>query len=119
MVELVKKAKRGDKESFALLVNQVKDKAYKVAFTYLKNKEDSLDAVMEASEDHTRRANLRDDLKLVYDLERLGSKIGMGQCNARDFLALKQSLVFVITFKSPFLHFTIGSSFLMSKSTSG
>jgi len=45
MVELVKKAKKGNKDSFALLVEQVKDKAYKVAFTYLKNKEDSLDAV--------------------------------------------------------------------------
>jgi DNA mismatch repair protein MutS len=31
-------------------------------------------------------------LKSVYDLERLGSKISMGQGNARDLLALKNSL---------------------------
>ena len=32
-------------------------------------------------------------LKSVYDLERLGSKISMGQGNARDLLALKTSLL--------------------------
>ena len=51
-----------------------------------------LDAVQEVSGDHTKRADLRENLKSVYDLERLGSKIGMGHCSARDFLALKQSL---------------------------
>ncbi len=51
-----------------------------------------LDAVQEVSGDHTRRTDLRENLKSVYDLERLASKIGMGHCSARDFLALKQSL---------------------------
>jgi DNA mismatch repair protein MutS len=32
-------------------------------------------------------------LKSVYDLERLGSKVSMGQGNARDLLALKNSLL--------------------------
>ncbi len=36
--------------------------------------------------------NLAAVLKSVYDLERLGSKISMGQGNARDLLALKSSL---------------------------
>ncbi len=36
--------------------------------------------------------NLAAVLKSVYDLERLGSKISMGQGNARDLLALKNSL---------------------------
>nr|WP_321399216.1 DNA mismatch repair protein MutS [uncultured Desulfobacter sp.] len=35
---------------------------------------------------------LGDLLKSVYDLERLGSRISMGQGNARDMLALKNSL---------------------------
>ena len=51
-----------------------------------------LDAVEEGVKRHTERAALRESLKSVYDLERLGSKIGMGQCSARDLLALKQSL---------------------------
>jgi DNA mismatch repair protein MutS len=51
-----------------------------------------LDAVQEAMELHIHSTGLRERLKSVYDLERLGSKIGMGQCSARDLLALKQSL---------------------------
>ncbi len=51
-----------------------------------------LDAVEEAAMAHTLRAELRQHLKSVYDLERLGSKVSMGQCNARDLLALKESL---------------------------
>ncbi len=51
-----------------------------------------LDAVQEAkAQVHTRR-NIREHLKSVYDLERLGSKITMGHSNARDLVALKRSL---------------------------
>ncbi|MEE8397354.1 MAG: DNA mismatch repair protein MutS [Desulfobacterales bacterium] len=51
-----------------------------------------LDAVEAArNNSHTRNA-VRDCLKSVYDLERLGSKITMGHCNARDLVALKHSL---------------------------
>jgi len=51
-----------------------------------------LDAVAEALEriDVTRR--VREGLRAVGDLERLGAKIAMGQANARDLLALKGSL---------------------------
>ncbi|MGD8449016.1 MAG: DNA mismatch repair protein MutS, partial [Desulfobacterales bacterium] len=38
------------------------------------------------------RRNIREKLKSVYDLERLGSKIAMGHSNARDLVALKHSL---------------------------
>jgi DNA mismatch repair protein MutS len=38
------------------------------------------------------RRNIREKLKSVYDIERLGSKIAMGQSNARDLVALKHSL---------------------------
>ena len=51
-----------------------------------------LDAVEEAKNNLSVRRNIREKMKTVYDLERLGSKIAMGQCNARDFVALKQSL---------------------------
>ena len=51
-----------------------------------------LDAVAEALAriDVTRR--VRDRLRAVGDLERLGAKIAMGQANARDLLSLKGSL---------------------------
>lgn len=49
-------------------------------------------AVEEAKAKVPIRRNIREKLKSVYDLERLGSKIAMGQSNARDLVALKQSL---------------------------
>ena len=51
------------------------------------------DAVEEAKNNITVRRNIREKLKSVHDLERLGSKIVMGQCNARDLVSLKQSLI--------------------------
>jgi DNA mismatch repair protein MutS len=50
------------------------------------------DAVEEAKENIQIRKNIRESLKSVYDLERLGSKIAMGYSNARDLVALKRSL---------------------------
>ena len=51
-----------------------------------------LDAVEEAFEESNVRGAVREKLKSVYDLERLGSKISMGQCNAKDLTALKKSI---------------------------
>ncbi|MCK5836082.1 MAG: DNA mismatch repair protein MutS [Desulfobacula sp.] len=62
----------------------------------LKDKEEitlRLTAVEEAVAKTTLRKQLRDHLKSVYDLERLGSKISMGHGNARDLTALKNSLL--------------------------
>ncbi len=50
------------------------------------------DAIEEAKDNIQVRRNLRESLKSIYDLERLGSKIAMGQSNARDLVALKCSL---------------------------
>ena len=50
------------------------------------------DAVEEAKDNIPVRRDIRDHLKSVYDLERLGSKIAMGHSNARDLGALKLSL---------------------------
>jgi DNA mismatch repair protein MutS len=50
------------------------------------------DAVQEALENLQVRKNIRERLKSVYDLERLGSKIAMRQSNARDLVALKRSI---------------------------
>jgi DNA mismatch repair protein MutS len=51
-----------------------------------------LDAVEEVKENISVRRSVRESLKTVYDLERLGSKITMGQSNARDLVALARSL---------------------------
>jgi DNA mismatch repair protein MutS len=50
------------------------------------------DAVEETKTNSQARNNLRGSLKSVCDLERVGNKIVMGRANARDLLALKQSL---------------------------
>ena len=50
------------------------------------------DALEEAKTNAQARKNVRESLKSVCDLERVGNKIVMGRANARDLLALKQSL---------------------------
>ena len=50
------------------------------------------DAVTEAVDNGGVRRRLREDLRSVYDLERLTSKTVMGRANARDLVALKKSL---------------------------
>ncbi len=54
--------------------------------------EERLDAVAEVKEKNGVRTELRELLKPVSDLERIGSKIVMGQANARDLTALKVTL---------------------------
>ena len=51
-----------------------------------------LAAVAELREEHLLRAALRDSLRSVYDLERLGSRIAVGLANGRDLAALGASL---------------------------
>jgi len=50
------------------------------------------DAVSEALRRNAERRRVRTGLKSVHDLERLRGKIVMGRANARDLVALKQSL---------------------------
>ncbi len=50
------------------------------------------DAVADAVGQMQTRRDLRESLKPVRDLERLGSKISMGHGNARDLTALKRSI---------------------------
>jgi len=50
------------------------------------------DAVQEAKENNQIRRGIRECLKSVYDIERVGNKIVMGRANTRDLIALKQSL---------------------------
>ncbi|MCW3489762.1 sigma-70 family RNA polymerase sigma factor [Dethiobacter alkaliphilus] len=47
---LIKKAKKGDKDSLSQAIMAVKDDAYRVAYCYLHNQEDSMDAVCDAVE---------------------------------------------------------------------
>ena len=50
-----------------------------------------LDAVGALADDILLRNDLREELKGVYDLERLGSRIAQGGVNARDMAAIKNS----------------------------
>lgn len=47
---LVRKAIKGDRESFGQIIALVRDQAYRVAYCYLRNEEDSMDAVCDAVE---------------------------------------------------------------------
>jgi DNA mismatch repair protein MutS len=51
------------------------------------------DAVEELKENIQHRRSIRESLKSVSDIERIGSKIVMGHANARDLVALKRSLM--------------------------
>ncbi len=50
------------------------------------------DAVEEAKDKIHITSNIRESLKSVSDLERLGTRISMGHSNARDLVALKRSI---------------------------
>ncbi|MBT8366608.1 MAG: DNA mismatch repair protein MutS [Deltaproteobacteria bacterium] len=51
-----------------------------------------LDAVEEVKKNLQVRRSVRENLKSVNDIERIGSKIVMGHANAKDLVALKRSL---------------------------
>jgi len=53
---------------------------------------DRQDAVAAGLEQFHTTRDIRQHLKRVFDIERLGSKITMGHCNARDLVGLKKSL---------------------------
>ncbi len=72
-----------------------------------------LDAVQEALENMTVCREVRESLRSVYDLERLGTRILMGHASARDMTALKKSLFTlpeiaraISSFKSPLYAWT-------------
>jgi RNA polymerase sigma-70 factor (ECF subfamily) len=48
--ELIRRAQKGDFESFETVIFKYKDKAYHIAFSYLRDEADSLDAVSDAVE---------------------------------------------------------------------
>ncbi|REK66899.1 MAG: RNA polymerase subunit sigma-24 [Brevibacillus sp.] len=50
MTDFIEKAKKGDGESFVQAIMQVKDRAYRVAYSYLNDQEASMDAVCDAVE---------------------------------------------------------------------
>lgn len=52
-----------------------------------------LAAVADFREDRIFRENIREDLKGIYDLERLNGKVSLGRANARDLEALKLSIL--------------------------
>ena len=57
-----------------------------------------LDAVKELKDDIILRGDIIDNLKKVYDIERLAGKMAYGNANARDMVTLKNSLTKQIRF---------------------
>ncbi len=51
-----------------------------------------LEAVAEAKDKNLVRRSLRDALGEIHDMERLNGKIALDRCNARDLVALKNSI---------------------------
>ena len=64
-----------------------------------------LDAVGEAKAQIQKTRNIREALKHVYDVERIRGKITMGHANARDLVALKQSVLHLPEIWSALLQF--------------
>lgn len=54
---------------------------------------DRLDGVQELYNEFLLREELKEYLKGIYDLERLGSRIALGSANARDLIAFKNSVI--------------------------
>ncbi|MCJ7773553.1 MAG: DNA mismatch repair protein MutS, partial [Desulfobacterales bacterium] len=80
-----------------------------------------LDAIEEATLKIQIAESIRENLKSVYDLERLGSRISMGHANARDLVALKVSIFKlpdimsdISTFTSHLYHFDKNQEALVS-----
>ena len=61
--------------------------------------ESRLAAVEELVHKPLYRSDLKDELKQIYDLERLAGKISYGSANARDLVALKKSLGYLPSLK--------------------
>ena len=55
--------------------------------------QERLNGVKELKEDVIARGEIREVLKKVYDIERLTGKVAYGTANARDLIALKNSLL--------------------------
>lgn len=60
---------------------------------------DCLDAVANLVSDFSLRNNLREQLKEIYDFERLLTRMEVSTANARDMNALKSSLYVLPTIK--------------------
>ncbi len=59
-----------------------------------------LDAVEVLADDVLTRNNLREALKKIYDLERLSGRLSCGNANAKDLIALRNSLYFLPEIKA-------------------
>jgi DNA mismatch repair protein MutS len=57
--------------------------------------EKRLDSVEELKEKIVLRAELRDSLQKIYDIERLIGRVSFGNANPKDLISLKQSLFFI------------------------
>lgn len=66
----------------------------------LEDIKDRLDAVEALNDDILLRNNIRENLKSIYDLERLAGRVACGNANGKDLIALKNSIFVLPEIKS-------------------
>ena len=65
--KLIKKAIKGNFNAYSILVNELKSDGYKLAYTILKNEQDSIDAYLQAVEKGLKNIkNLKEVKYLVF-----------------------------------------------------
>ncbi len=74
--------------------------------------EDRLDCVQALSEQNVDRDEIREYLRVVYDLERLMTRISYGTANPRDMIALRDSLRMFVPIKNVLRDFETGRDLL-------
>ena len=80
--KLIKKAIKGNFKAYSLLVHSLKNEGYKLAYTILKNEQDSIDAYLQAVEKGLKNIqNLKEPQKLMCKKLNLVLK---------EYLSLKQ-----------------------------
>ena len=63
--KLIKKAVKGNFNAYSILVNELKSDGYKLAYTILKNEQDSIDAYLQAVEKGLKNIkNLKEDKEI-------------------------------------------------------
>ena len=64
-MKLIKKAIKGNFNAYSILVNELKSDGYKLAYTILKNEQDSIDAYLQAVEKGLKNIkNLKEDKEI-------------------------------------------------------
>lgn len=88
--KLVKKAIKGNFKAYSILVNELKNEGYKLAYTILKNEHDSMDAYLQAVEKGLKKIQ---NLKEVKYFKTWFLKIVINE--SKNIIAKNQKIIFL------------------------